>query len=69
MKVKPAIPGQVIRDPASKLPLPAEGAEVPESSQYWQRRLFFRDVVRVDESPMPTGLEPVAPLTTRGKEK
>ncbi len=64
MKVKPVIPGAVIRDPDTRRPLPAEGGEVPESN-FWVRRLLAGEVVRIDE---PTGLEPVTPLTTRAKE-
>lgn len=65
MKVKPRIPGAVIRDPNTKRPLPPEGADVPETS-YWIRRLgdgVTGDVVLVDHPP--TGREPVTPLTTR----
>lgn len=63
MRVKPAVPGAIIRDPHTKRPLPAEGGEVPESP-FWLRRLKDGEVVRV--STTPTGTEPVAPLTTRG---
>lgn len=62
MMVKPASKDALIRDPHTKRPLPAEGAQVPDSS-FWLRRLRDGDVVRVEE---PTGLEPVTPLTTRG---
>ena len=65
MKVKPADPNAVIRDPHTKVPLPAEGGEVPETS-YWIRRLTAGEVVRIDEPAAPKGNEPVAPLTTRG---
>ncbi len=37
MKVKPVIPGAVIRDPHTKRPLPAEGGNVPEDN-FWVRR-------------------------------
>lgn len=43
MFVKPA-PARAVRDPMSRLLLPAEGAIVPES-QFWHRRLLFGDVV------------------------
>lgn len=65
MKVKPADPNAVIRDPHTRQPLPAEGGEVPETS-FWIRRLNDGEVVRIDEPTAPTGREPVAPLTTRG---
>lgn len=43
MFVKPA-PGLKVRDPDSRLHIPEEGAEVPESS-YWLRRLSDGDVL------------------------
>lgn len=66
MNVKPARAGETIRDPHTKRALPAEGGRVPDSS-FWLRRLRDGDVVVLTEPPMPTGLEPVAPLTTRSK--
>ncbi|HET9063673.1 MAG TPA: DUF2635 domain-containing protein [Candidatus Binatia bacterium] len=65
MKVKPAIPGAVIRDPHTKRPLPAEGAEVPDNV-YWHRRLIAGEVVRVGDVE-PTGNEPTVQLTTRAR--
>lgn len=65
MRVKPADPTAVIRDPHTKRQLPAEGGDVPDGDVFWNRRLRDGSVVRVvDESP--TGREPIAPLTTRG---
>ena len=71
LRVKPALPGSVIRDPQTRQKLPDEGAVVPDTS-FWRRRLRSGDVVLVKESPVPppdratpTGLEPVTPLTTR----
>jgi hypothetical protein len=46
MFVKPA-PGLKVRDEISRLHLPAEGREVPESS-YWLRRLASGDVIKVE---------------------
>lgn len=67
MRVKPADPTAVIRDPHTKQPLPAEGGEVPDNN-FWNRRLIAGDVVRIEEpGSAPTGREPIAPLTTRGK--
>lgn len=69
MKVKPVDPNAVIRDPVTKLPLPAEGGDVPENN-FWVRRVLAGEVVRLDEAtPTPTGREPVAPLTTRTEKK
>ena len=48
MFVKP-IPGRVVRDPATKIALPPEGAEVPGGDLYWHRRIAQGDVV--EESP------------------
>lgn len=45
MRVKPA-EGLKVRDPISKLHIPAEGCDVPESS-YWVRRIRSGDVVIV----------------------
>lgn len=67
MKVKPVDPNAIIRDPHTRQPLPAEGADVPENS-FWIRRLRDGDVVRVDAPAQPTGREPVQPLTTRGSK-
>ncbi len=64
MRVKPADPNAVIRDPQTKRPLPPEGGEVPEDN-FWLRRLRDGDVVRVHEPTPPTGNEPIAPLNTR----
>lgn len=66
MRVKPVVPGAIIRDPVTRMPLPAEGGEVPDNS-FWRRRIRGGDVKLVDESgrSAPTGTEPVAPLTTR----
>ena len=64
MRVKPADPNAVIRDPHTNRPLPAEGGDVPEST-FWLRRLNAGEVVRVDESATPLGNEPITPLTTR----
>lgn len=64
MMVKPAVAGAMIRDPQTKLPLPAEGGEVPDNI-FWRRRLRDGDVVLMQESATPTGREPIAPLTTR----
>lgn len=70
MRVKPATPGSVIRDPHTRVQLPDEGARVPDNS-FWQRRLRDGDVVLVDErkdkpepEPQPER-DPVAPLATR----
>lgn len=65
MKVKPAVEGAIIRDPMTRMPLPAEGGEVPDNN-FWRRRIMHGEVVLVtSESTPPTGLEGVVPLTTR----
>jgi hypothetical protein len=45
MRIKPAIPGAVIRDPHTKRPLSAEGDEVPDNS-FWTRRYLAGEVMR-----------------------
>lgn len=62
MIVKPKIPGAIIRDPQTRLALPAEGGEVPDNS-FWHRRLMAGDVVLVQDAERASA--PVAPLTTR----
>lgn len=66
MRVKPAHPSAIVRDPHTKRPLPAEGDDVPDTS-FWHRRLRDGDVVLVTDRATPTGNEPIAPLTTRSK--
>lgn len=39
--------GQIMRDPDTRAPLPAEGAEV-ELTTYWRRALVRGDVVRCE---------------------
>jgi hypothetical protein len=43
MFVKP-VEGRLIRDPASRLPVPAEGRNVPEDA-YWMRAVRDGDVI------------------------
>jgi len=44
IKIRPVVPGAVIRDPESRRVLPEEGAEVEETS-FWTRRLLAGEVV------------------------
>lgn len=67
MRVKPTVEGAIIRDPVTRLPLPAAGGEVPENS-FWIRRLRAGEVVRLEDEKTPTGMEPVTPLTTREEQ-
>ena len=62
MRVKPAIPGAVIRDPVTKQALSSDGAYVP-SSTFWQRRIRSGEVILVEEVARD---ERIPPLTTRG---
>ena len=58
MRVKPAAPGLVIRDPVSHQALPAEGGKVADST-FWRRRLAQGDVVPVEEpAPAPHRARP-----------
>lgn len=75
MKIRPAVPGTIIRDPKTRRPLPDEGDEMPLNSSFWNRRLRSGEVVVVEDdvrqddvrqaNDEPTGREPVSPLTTR----
>ncbi len=47
MFITPAREGLIVRDPASRQPLPAEGAWKPRDS-YWTRRLMGGDVVETE---------------------
>ncbi|MEK6420022.1 MAG: DUF2635 domain-containing protein [Burkholderia gladioli] len=49
MRVKPA-PGLQVRDPFTKMLLPADGIDVPDNSPVWNRILNDRDVVRVESA-------------------
>lgn len=66
MRVRPANPDAVIRDPRTRQPLPADGADVPDTN-FWHRRIRSGEVAAVEDAGdrMPTGLEPVTPLTRR----
>jgi hypothetical protein len=69
MKVKPVDPNAVIRDPQTRVQLPAEGCDVPDNV-FWNRRLLAKEIVRIDNeaataTAQPVGNEPIAPLTTR----
>lgn len=43
IRIRPARPGLVIRDPFTRRPLPPEGDDVNRST-YWERRLMDGDV-------------------------
>ena len=58
MFVKPA-EGLKVRDPISLVHLPAEGAEVPESS-FWLRRLRSGDVFATTPPPVVPLKMPIA---------
>ena len=50
MRLKPAVPGTVVRDPLTREPLPPDGAEV-QMTTYWLRRLAQGDVVQAAAEP------------------
>jgi Protein of unknown function (DUF2635) len=52
MMVKPAIEGAMIRDPNTRLPLRAEGANMPMNS-FWLRRLRTKEVILMDAEGVP----------------
>lgn len=67
--IKPARPGDVVRDPVSLKPLPTEG-EPKTRSIYWQRRLAAGDVVIVPEAGITPASKAAktAPSVQPGKE-
>lgn len=62
MFIKPAAAGLKIRDPITKMHLPAEGAEVsfssPKALNYWIRRMRSGEVI---ECPPPISTPAEAP--------
>jgi hypothetical protein len=52
MRIRPTIPGAVIRDPITRLALPDDGGDVPDN-QFWRRRLLAREVQIVDDQIQP----------------
>ena len=68
MRLKPKIPGQVIRDPDTRRPLPDEGADVQVSS-FWMRRLRDGDVVEIEPTAEPEPETPKPPPATPGEHQ
>lgn len=69
MRIKPAVPGAVIRFPSDpKRRVPDEGCEMPASgvdAEHFQRLLLTKELVADTADVAPTGREPTTPLTTR----
>lgn len=60
MFVKPA-PGLVVRDPQTRVQVPEDGRDVPETS-YWLRRLRDGDLVQAAQpGPAPKSAPAAAP--------
>ena len=55
--LKPATATLVVRDPVTRLPLPAEGEAKPLDT-YWSRRLVDGDVVIVEQPPIKAAGKP-----------
>ena len=55
--LKPARVDLVVRDPTTRLPLPAEGEAKPLDT-YWSRRLVDGDVVIVEQPPIKAAGKP-----------
>lgn len=58
--------GRIVRDPRSRLPLPAEGKEVPGSS-FWVRRIEAGDVELAGRKSVEKKIE--KPISTKEKDK
>lgn len=67
MLIKPA-PGLKIRDPRTKLHLPAEGAEMRENISFWTRRLQCGDVVLVSSETEKVEAPAAAPAPEKKKK-
>lgn len=71
MRIKPTVPGAVIRFPSDPRRLvPDEGCEMPTGgadAEHFRRLLLTREleVVADDAVAAPTGREPTTQLTTR----
>lgn len=69
MRIRPAIPGAVIRFPSDpNRRVPDEGCEMPMSGmdrEHFERLLLTRELVPTDADGAPTGREPTTPITTR----
>lgn len=52
MRVKPTRPGLLVKCPVSRLPVPAEGREVPENG-YWLRRIAEGSLQLVEPTAPP----------------
>jgi len=69
IKIKPAIPTNIVRHPNNMRLLKAEGEEVDHNS-YWERRLKDGDVILIDtlSTNVETGLRPVSTTTEEIKK-
>jgi hypothetical protein len=47
--------------PGNFVPLPAEGAEVPDDDPFWNRRLAQGDVIRIEPAAPAAAAEPTQP--------
>lgn len=68
MRVRPADPNAIIRDPHTKRPLPAEGGEVPDN-HFWRRRLRAGEVVLIAAVTQRHVDSAIPPLITRDTRK
>jgi hypothetical protein len=66
--VQPA-PGRLVRDPITRVALPAEAPSIVPRSTYWLRRLADGDVVLVTASPPAAALAAAAPASSRTARK
>jgi hypothetical protein len=65
MRIKPA-PGLSVRDPDTKLLLPADGIDVPDNSILWTKMLNDKDVVLVTAE---AAAKPAVVVATKEGEK
>lgn len=65
--VKPARPGEVIKDPRTGRELPAGGGHVPNTT-FWQRRRAQGDVLDAEPPPPAPTTSRAAPIVRRESE-
>jgi len=66
--IKPSREGLIVRDPATRLPLAAEGEEKPKSA-FWLRRESDQDVVQCDPPGVPAAPAAPAKKATGGDQQ
>ncbi len=67
IKIKPAVPGQIVRDPETGQPLLQEGEE-KTLTQHWRRALKMHNVVIVSAVAQQQTTETTSPKASKKTE-